>query len=290
MRMLFLEVEKECCLGLWLAVLSKVKLQIPCPQLVHKPPLIKLISHWSERKERELCWSSGKKICLSSRQSQGVIPTELLKCPQFLLIQDFFSTNLCMGIWRQICLCLHLSVRVKKWGLWSEIKFPVHRRGGHLSLLGSRVVRGSQRCSSQPLSSAQRWLLACLGFWLHCAAHACSGAVWLGCGESKKALAAFTGLKNSCTAPWPPEDALRAPLPLGMFCGLASSASASPSNLQKQGQWKILMGVVFSCLKSLWVLPRLAEMITTPFCLFWPCEPPESLSRVRGPENPVLET
>jgi len=43
--MLFLEVEKECCLGLWLAVLSKVKLQIPCPQLVHKPPLIKLISH-----------------------------------------------------------------------------------------------------------------------------------------------------------------------------------------------------------------------------------------------------
>lgn len=40
---------------LWLAVLRRAELQIPCPQLAHKPSLINLVAGPSGRKERELC-------------------------------------------------------------------------------------------------------------------------------------------------------------------------------------------------------------------------------------------
>lgn len=54
----FSEGKKKKLLDFWLAVLSRVKLQISCPQLAHKPPLIKLIADASGRKERELRKSS----------------------------------------------------------------------------------------------------------------------------------------------------------------------------------------------------------------------------------------
>lgn len=46
---------KKNCSDLWLAVLRRAELQIPCPQLAHKPSLINLVSGPSGRKERELC-------------------------------------------------------------------------------------------------------------------------------------------------------------------------------------------------------------------------------------------
>lgn len=46
---------KRSCSDLQLAVLRRVELQIPCPQLARKPSLIKLAAGPSGRKERELC-------------------------------------------------------------------------------------------------------------------------------------------------------------------------------------------------------------------------------------------